>query len=113
MEFFAFLAVSVVVVWVFFAWNDLVVVSGRLKAAAAEMEQLDTQRLEAASEEELAKIDSRLDDLRRTEAVSRAHYDRVYASFVGSRLAALLGLAADPVAPATRPEVKDGAPRTA
>ena len=113
MEFFAFLALSVVVVWVFFAWNDLVVVSGRLKAAAAEMEQLDKQRLEAASEEEKARIDSRLADLRRSEAVARAHYNRVYASFVGSRLAALLGLTADPVAPATRPQVRDGAARSA
>lgn len=113
MEFFAFLAVSLVAVWVFVAWNDMAVLSKRLKTAAAEIDRLARERDAAATEGEIAAIDGRLAQVRRAQAVSRAHYDRVYASFTGSRLAAVLGFAADPVAAGQAPAAQTSAPRTA
>jgi hypothetical protein len=100
MEFFVFLALSVALVWLFFAWNDLTVLSVRLKALKEEIDTLHLLRQDGGAETALAQIDERLADARRRLAVSKAHYDRIFSSFTGSRLAAVLGFPRDPVAPA-------------
>jgi hypothetical protein len=113
MEFFVFLAVSVTVVWVFFAWNDLAVLSARLKALTEEIETLQMLRQGGEAETDHALIEERLAAARRGVAVSKAHYDRIFNSFTGSRLAAVLGFSADPVAGPAARSARRAAPRAA
>ncbi|MFO1090018.1 MAG: hypothetical protein U1E46_10640 [Hyphomicrobiales bacterium] len=102
MEFLALFVVVLAVVLVLSTWNDLAVVSGRLKRHKTLISGLDARRSALLalpqSEADVRRLDDELAEARAKLQLTRLHYDRIYSSFPGNRLAPYLGFAPDPLA---------------
>lgn len=100
MEFITLFAGSILVVWVFFAFNDLAVLSRRLRRAFAEADVLDKERLsivdrlvDVASTAgcNVAALKEAVSKLRSADAVARPHAERTLTEAISKIVAERAG----------------------